>query len=108
MQTVWTNFRLLLSDLDLHCLLKRLQIVSADNKNIQLFVILALRVNTCEVSVWPGLRSPKSILTLNQNLMWGVQWLSGRVLDSRPKGSWFEPHWCHCIVVLEQDTFILA
>ena len=38
----------------------------------------------------------------------GAQWLSGRVLDSRPKGSGFEPHWRHCAVVLEQDTFILA
>ena len=34
--------------------------------------------------------------------------LSGRVLDSRPKGRGFEPHRCHSIVVLEQDTFILA
>ena len=38
----------------------------------------------------------------------GAQWLSGRVLDSRPKGSGFEPHRRHCVVVLEQDTFILA
>ena len=38
----------------------------------------------------------------------GAQWLSGRVLDSRPKGHGFEPHQRHCIVVLEQDTFILA
>ena len=38
----------------------------------------------------------------------GAQWLSGRVLDSRPKGRGFEPHQCHCVVVLEQDTFILA
>ena len=30
---------------------------------------------------------------------------SGRVLDSRPKGHMLEPH---CVVVLEQDTFILA
>ena len=38
----------------------------------------------------------------------GAQWLSGRVLDLRPKGPGFEslPH--HCIVVLEQDIFILA
>ena len=27
----------------------------------------------------------------------GVQWLSGRVLDSRPKGPGFEPHWRHCV-----------
>ena len=39
---------------------------------------------------------------------WGAQWLSGRVLDSRPKGRGFEPHPRHCVVVLEQDTFIVA
>ena len=38
----------------------------------------------------------------------GAQWLSGRVLDSRPKGRGFEPHRRICVVVLEQDTFILA
>ena len=38
----------------------------------------------------------------------GAQWLSGRVLDSRPRGSGFEPYRGHCVVVLEQDTFILA
>ena len=38
----------------------------------------------------------------------GAQWLSGRVFDSRPKGRRFEPHWRHWVVVLEQDTFILA
>ena len=38
----------------------------------------------------------------------GAQWLSGRVLDSRPKCHGFEPHRRHCVVVLEQDTFILA
>ena len=40
--------------------------------------------------------------------VWGAQWLSGRVPDSRPKGRGFEPHRRHCVVVLEQDTFILA
>ena len=38
----------------------------------------------------------------------GAQWLSGRVLDSRPKGRGFEPNWRHYVVVLEQDTLILA
>ena len=38
----------------------------------------------------------------------GAQWLSGRVLDLRLKGRGFEPHRRHCVVVLEQDTFILA
>ena len=31
-----------------------------------------------------------------------------RVLDLRPKGRGFEPHRLHSVVVLEQDTFILA
>ena len=37
-----------------------------------------------------------------------AQWLSGRVLDSRPSGRGFEPHRHHCVVVFKQDTFILA
>ena len=37
----------------------------------------------------------------------GAQWLSGRKLDSKPRGRGFEPHRRHCVVVLEQDTFIL-
>ena len=44
----------------------------------------------------------------DKSLLYGAQWLSGRVLDSRPKGRGFEPHRRHCVVVLEQDTFILA
>ena len=38
----------------------------------------------------------------------GAQWLSGRVLDSRPKGRGFEPHRRHCVVALEKELFILA
>ena len=38
----------------------------------------------------------------------GAQWLRSRVLDSRPRVRGFQPHWRHCFVVLEQDTFILA
>ena len=50
-----------------------------------------------------GLASrPRSLLVV------GVQWLSGRVLDSRPRGCGFKPHQRHCVVVLEQDIFILA
>ena len=40
--------------------------------------------------------------------LWVAQWLSGRVLDSRTKGRGFQAHWHHCVVVLEQNTFILA
>ena len=42
------------------------------------------------------------------SILFGVQWFSGRVLDSRPRGPGFEPHRHHCVLVLEQDTFILA
>ena len=39
------------------------------------------------------------ILTFNS----GAQWLSGRVLDSRPKGRGFEPHRRHCVVSLSKN-----
>ena len=45
---------------------------------------------------------------LQYEIFQGAQWLSGRVLDSRPKDHGFKPHWRHCVVVLEEDTFILA
>ena len=32
----------------------------------------------------------------------GAQWLSGRVLDLRPRGSRFEPHRRHCFVSLSK------
>ena len=34
----------------------------------------------------------------------GAQWLSGRVLDSRPRGRGLEPHRHHCVAVLELNT----
>ena len=40
------------------------------------------------------------ISTAHGNL--NAQWLSGRVLDSRPTGCGFEPHRCHCIVPLSK------
>ena len=33
----------------------------------------------------------------------GAQWLSGRVLDSRPKGRGFETHRRHCVVSLSKN-----
>ena len=33
----------------------------------------------------------------------GAQWLSGRVLDSRPRGRGFESHWRHCVVSLSKN-----
>ena len=33
----------------------------------------------------------------------GAQWLSGRVLDSRPRGRELEPHRRHCVVSLSKN-----
>ena len=37
------------------------------------------------------------------NHLKGVQWLSGRVLDSRPMGCTFEPHLHHCVLSLSKN-----
>ena len=66
---MWT--KILQSDLDLHCLLKRLQNVSVDNKNIRLFVKYAVRVNSVRSVIFgqdfhemhAHLCGPKSLLT---------------------------------------------
>ena len=34
--------------------------------------------------------------------VYGTQWLSGRVLDSRLRGRGFEPHRRHCVVSLNK------
>ena len=55
---------------------------------------------------WQSSYIPKTPI---QSAVLGAQWLSGRVLDSRPSGRrGFEPHWRNCVVVLEQDTFTLV
>ena len=46
------------------------------------------RIRTCDIS--------------NKRAQRGAQWLSGRVLDSRPKGHRFEPHRRHCVVFLSK------
>ena len=35
-------------------------------------------------------------------LQTGAQWLSGRVLDLRPRGHGFEPHQSHFVVILSK------
>ena len=50
------------------------------------------------------LRSKQSPGTeIHYNLDMGARWLSGRVLDSRPKGRGFEPHRRHCVVSLSKN-----
>ena len=39
-----------------------------------------------------------------RNTIKGAQWLSGGVLDSRPRGHGFEPHRRHCVVSLSKEV----
>ena len=56
-------------------------------------------------NVW---KSIKPLDSLVHSTYKGAQWLRGRLLGSRLGSHRFEPHLCHWVVVLEQDTFILA
>ena len=67
------------------------------------FVIKSFVLSIFEWPFYTGFTVPHGH---QSNHLEGGQWLSGRVLDSRQKGCGFEPHWRHCVVVLEQDTFI--
>ena len=49
-----------------------------------------------------------SLMYIPNSVFSGAQWLIGRVLDSRLRCCGFETHRRHCVVVLEQDVFILA
>ena len=40
-------------------------------------------------------------------ILLGAQWLSGRVLDSRPRGRGFEPHRRHCVEVFEKEIVLV-
>ena len=51
-------------------------------------------IETAEIKVQGDLNSAKH---------WGMQWLSGRVLNSRLRGRGFEPHRNHCVVSLSKN-----
>ena len=70
------------------------------------FIKLPVIIKTFVLSIfeWPFYTG----FTVHASIFTGALWLSGRVLDSRPRGRGFEPHQHHCVVVLKQDTFILA
>ena len=74
-----------------------LLILSEAQSRSTLFTWLCIRSNGCNM-----------FNRANTSIKLGAQWLSGRVLDSRLRGCGFEPHRRYCVVVLEQDTFILA
>ena len=38
-----------------------------------------------------------------QDVYFSLHTVSGRVLNSRPRGHGFEPHWCHCVVSLSKN-----
>ena len=58
---------------------------------------------------WPAMSdSWAKVITLSVRLEGttscaGAQWLSGRALDSRPRGRGFEPHRRHCVVSLSKN-----
>ena len=43
------------------------------------------------------------VLRVHTQRSMGAEWLSGRVLDSRPRGHGFEPHQCHCVASLSKN-----
>ena len=49
------------------------------------------------------LKLPPNISVSQCTVKWGAQWLSGRVLDLRPKGRGFEAHRRHCVVSLSKN-----
>ena len=42
--------------------------------------------------------APNNCSSKLHNFIFGAQWLSGRVIDSKPNGRGFEPHRRHCVV----------
>ena len=57
----------------------------------------------CGCSKEPMMYVKKVNSFCHQSFLEGAQWLSGRVLDSRPKGRGFEPHRRHCVVSLSKN-----
>ena len=55
-----------------------------------------------QADFWPFIQGC-SFLTVTYISLIGTQWLSGRVLDSRPRGRGFEPHRRHCVVSLSKN-----
>ena len=61
-------------------------------------ILMALwRVSLCICALTRAFASQ-----IHKAWMLGAQWLSGRVLDSRPRGRGFEPHRRHCVVSLSK------
>ena len=65
-------------------------------KNIGHFYVVRMFIEVIQFSC-------KCNLPLKYHLLLGAQWLSGRVLNSRPKSRRFEPHLRHCVVSLSKN-----
>ena len=76
------------------------EIVTADKSVISINCIICFNTCTWWISTNPCCENVNNRLCAKSNK--GAQWLSGRVLDSRPKGRVFEPHWRHCLVSLSK------
>ena len=63
---------------------------------------LAIRV-TIGVAMFLVTTSAESIDCFEESQVTGVQWLTGRELDSRQRGRRFGPHQRHCVVSLSKD-----
>ena len=66
-----------------------------------------IRKNTIKHHTWPRISyfCPAEQDTVKSHKFEVIElWLSGRVLDSRPKGHRFEPHRRHCVVSLSKNT----
>ena len=64
------------------------------------------RIGLNNISCWLALVSAIYVVLIKkQNIyhIWGAQWISGRVLDSRPRGRSFEPHRRHSVVSLSKN-----
>ena len=72
---------------------------AAEKENIENFEGTSQKAETARARV-------ANKVKIIRNLM-GAQWLSGRVLDSRPRGPRFEPHGCHCVVSLSNTHLSL-
>ena len=57
------------------------------------------------IMLWPCPQYHIHVYNIMAHLV--AQWLSGRVLDSRPRGHGFEPHQRHCVVFLSKTHLSL-
>ena len=67
------------------------------------FIVFASLIKSSLKYIWIYVGDKKSRWFFRtKNMDVGAQWLSGRVLDSRPRGCWLEPYRHHCFVSLSK------